>query len=78
MSSMPLSSKPLAAPEGDSPGAVLGNQSAPMEGIVFDGVRVRFGGGAARGAFPWGRRYRCEHAQVRSVGGTSPAPECAS
>ena len=59
-----------------SPGVVLGNATNPMENILFDGVRVSFNGSAARGRFPWGRKYRCEHAAVRSVGGTEPAVEC--
>ena len=58
-----------------SPGVVLGNATNPMTNVTFDGVRVRFGA-RPRGAFPWGRKFRCAHAAVRSVGGTQPAVEC--
>ena len=60
-----------------SPGVILGNASTPMHAITFDGVRVKFSAAnPLRGALPWGRKYRCEHAAVASVGGTSPAPVC--
>ena len=46
----------------------------PTFNVTFDGVRVTFSPGV-RGRFPWGRKYTCEAADVRSVGGTSPAVE---
>lgn len=60
-----------------SPGVVLGNASRPMQGIVFDGVRVRFGDNPLRGRFPWGRDYMCKAADVQNVAGTVPALQCA-
>ena len=63
-----------------SPGVILGNASNPMSNIVFDGVRVVSSFGDAqphtRDLYPWGRAYQCEHAQVRSIGGTDPQPSC--
>ena len=60
-----------------SPGVVLGNATNPMRRVVFDGVRVNFSKNPLRGAFPWGRKYQCEHAGVSSVGGTEPPVDCA-
>ena len=59
-----------------SPGVILGNETNPIEGLHFDNVTVRFGERGGRGAFPFGRQYHCEHAQVTSTSGTSPAPMC--
>ena len=59
-----------------SPGVVLGNASNPMRNIVFDGVKVAFSKDPLRGAYPWGRKYLCQHAEVKSIGGTTPPVEC--
>lgn len=59
-----------------SPGVILGNATQPMSNIVFDNVRVLPGSNPLRGRFPFGARFQCKHAQVHSLGGTSPEPEC--
>jgi hypothetical protein len=59
-----------------APGVVLGNASNPMANITFDSVVFDFGRRPLKGRFPWGRKYRCQHAQLRSMGGTTPVPEC--
>ena len=60
-----------------SPGVIMGNRSNPMANLTFDGVRVAFAPPpSARGAWPFGRGFLCAHADVRSVGGTHPEPNC--
>jgi hypothetical protein len=60
-----------------SPGVILGNASNPMRELAFEDVQVRFSEKSLlRGTFPWGREYKCEHAQTISTGGTTPAPQC--
>lgn len=62
-----------------SPGFILGNASNPMKAVAFENVRVRFSNDKPlRGAFPLGRKFLCEHAQVSSAGGTTPEPMCSS
>merc|ERR1712224_496681 len=59
-----------------SPGVILGNASNPMINVTFDDVVVDFGARPLEGRFPWGRKYQCEHANVRSLGATQPVPQC--
>jgi polygalacturonase len=61
-----------------SPGLILGNATNPMSNLLLDNVTVEFSRDRPlRGSLPWGREFRCKHAGVRSVGGTSPVPSCA-
>jgi len=60
-----------------SPGVILGNNSNPMQGIVFDNVTFDFGGHSNSpfsGNVPWGRVYQCTYVRGRSSGSTSPQP----
>ena len=54
-----------------SPGVVLGNVTNPMTNVVFDQVIVKDGG-----KWPFDKTYQCKHANVKSIGGTSPVPQC--
>ena len=53
-----------------SPGVILGNASAPMQGIVLDTVNVR-----NPGSLPFYGEYKCEHANVAATN-SSPKPLC--
>ena len=61
-----------------SPGVILGNATNPMAAVVLDDVAVRYPSTSLRGRFPWGRRFRCEHARVTTRGKTAKIPSCAS
>lgn len=61
-----------------SPGVILGNATNPMVGVALEDVKVRFGSNPLSGAWPWGRNYLCQHANLKSFGDTSPAPDCGS
>lgn len=52
-----------------SPGVVLGNETNPMQGIVFDAVRV-----TRPGTIPFYGNYQAMHAYGVSVNGSSPDP----
>ena len=57
-----------------SPGLIFGNDSRPMEGVVFDGVVFEPVNPTAR---PWGERfYYCEGVNGVATGGTAPVPPC--
>lgn len=67
-----------------APGVILGNASNPIKGLVMDNVVFRFKESSASASgketlgFPFGDDYQCEHAQVTTMGGTSPAPKCSA
>ena len=55
-----------------SPGVLLGNDTNPIRGLVFDNVVVENPGGK-----PWGDDYYyCQNVQGTVLGGTTPVPSC--
>jgi polygalacturonase len=56
-----------------SPGVIIGNETNPMQNIVFDGVVVN-----NPGVFPWGSKYyMCTDVEGGvAKGGTNPVPPC--
>jgi hypothetical protein len=55
-----------------SPGAIMGNGTAPMQGVVFDNVHVN-----SPGYFPFKSTYECKDAgDAVATGKTSPVPAC--
>eukprot|EP00041_Stephanoeca_diplocostata_P026189 m.699775 g.699775 ORF g.699775 m.699775 type:complete len:429 (-) comp22906_c0_seq19:2120-3406(-) len=56
-----------------SPGVIMANESNPMTGVVFDGVRV-----ISPGNKPWGDKfYACQGvSNGLAIGGTYPIPPC--
>jgi polygalacturonase len=56
-----------------SPGVIIGNDTNPIQGLVFDNVVVKNGGSK-----PFGEDYFCQNAAHMAVtGGTAPEPNCA-
>jgi len=57
----------------ESPGVILGNDTNPMQNIVFDNVVV-----TNPGSRPWGKQYyKCEGVRnFTAIHGTDPAPTC--
>lgn len=56
----------------NSPGVLMADKDSPMEGVVFDGVKVN-----NPGSNKWGHNYKCENINGGiALGDTSPVPPC--
>jgi len=53
------------------PGLIYGNETNPMQNIIFDNVVVNNPGNK-----PWGTDYFCKNAQGVATGNTNPVPPC--
>jgi len=53
------------------PGLIYGNETNPMQNIIFDNVVVN-----NPGKHPWGKNYFCKNVQGVATGNTWPVPPC--
>ena len=58
-----------------SPGAILGNETNPMRGLVFENVVVTRSEKPFFGAWPWNHTYLSTFAEGTCVGTCDPLPD---